>query len=98
MQSLSKHPKQAEIIIYTKDYCPYCDAVKNFLTQKGVGFEEIDVTHDEVKYQEMLKLAAPRRTVPQVVINGQCIGGFDDTKKLDQESKLEPLLFPSGRT
>lgn len=97
MQSLAKHPRQAEILIYTKDYCPYCDAVKRLLTVRGVGYEEVDVSADQQRYEEMLKLAAPRRTVPQVVINGVCVGGFDDTKKLDTEGKLEVMLFPQGR-
>jgi glutaredoxin 3 len=97
MQSIAKHPKQSEIVVYTKDYCPYCDAVKNLLTQKGVAYSEIDVTKDNEKYQEMLTRAAPRRTVPQVFIAGEAVGGFDDTKKLDVEGKLESLLFPKGR-
>lgn len=97
MESLPKHPKQADIILYSKDYCPYCVAAKNLLTQRGVAFEEVDVTHDEKRYQEMLERAAPRRTVPQIFIGGKAIGGFDDTKKLDSEGQLEKLLFPNGR-
>lgn len=97
MESLPKHPKQAEIIIYTKDYCPYCVAAKNLFIQKGVGFREIDVTHDELQFAEMLEKSAPRRTVPQIFINGVGVGGFDDTRKLDSENKLEAMLFPNGR-
>ena len=97
MQSLPIHPKQAEVIVYSKDYCPYCDAVKNFFTKKGVGYVEIDVTHDQDKFNEMLTRSHPRRTVPQVFIDGVGVGGFDDTKKLDTEAKLESLLFPNGR-
>jgi len=97
MASMTKHPKQADVVMYTKDYCPYCVAAANLLTQKGVVFEEIDVTQDTVRYEEMLKKAAPRRTVPQIFIGGQGVGGFDDIKRLDQDSKLESLLFPSGR-
>lgn len=59
---LPKHPKQAEILFYTKDYCPYCVATENLLNQKGVAYTEIDVTHDSVKYQEMsLKLGLEER-------------------------------------
>jgi glutaredoxin 3 len=94
---LPKHPKQADIVIYVKDYCPYCRAAENLLTQKGVGFEAIDVGEDAQKQQEMLTRAAPRRTVPQIFIGGQGVGGFDDIKKLDTEGKLDVLLFPSGR-
>jgi glutaredoxin 3 len=95
--ALPKHPKQSSILIYSKDYCPYCVAAFNLLTQRGVGFEVVDVTHDQEKYQEMLTRAAPRRTVPQIFIGEQGVGGFDDIKKLDTEGLLEKLLFPSGR-
>lgn len=97
MDSLPKHPKQADILIYIKDYCPYCDAAKNLLTQKGVGYNEIDVTKDSEQYKLMLERSAPRRTVPQIFIGGLSVGGFDDIRKLDQEYKLETLLFPKGR-
>ena len=46
MASLDKDPRQSEILVYSKDYCPYCVAAKNLLTQKGVGYQEIDVTRD----------------------------------------------------
>ncbi len=97
MTSLRKHPKQSEVIVYSKDYCPYCVAAKNLLTQRGVGYQEIDVTNDEKLYKEMLDRAAPRRTVPQIFIAGSGIGGFDDMRKLDTEGKLESLIFPNGR-
>jgi len=96
-KSLPKHPKQSEVLLYSKDYCPYCVAAANLLTQKGVAFEEIDVTHDPKLQEEMFKRAAPRKTVPQIFIAGQAMGGFSDIKKLEDESKLEALLFPSGR-
>jgi glutaredoxin 3 len=92
---MSSKRNQAEILMYTKDYCPYCVAAKNLLTQKGVSFTEVDVTRDEAKFNEMLTRSAPRRTVPQIFIGGQGIGGFDDMKKLDSEGRLESLLYPS---
>jgi glutaredoxin 3 len=94
---MTKHPKQADVLMYTKDYCPYCVAAANLLTQKGVVFEEVDVTEDQAQYQEMLSRSAPRRTVPQIFVGSQGIGGFDDMKRLDQEGKLESMLFPQGR-
>jgi glutaredoxin 3 len=97
MDSLPPHPKQAKVVVYSKDYCPYCVAAMNLLTQKGVGYEVVDVQNDQVQYEEMLKKAAPRRTVPQIFINELSVGGYDDMKKLEVEGKLEALLFPSGR-
>lgn len=97
MESLPKHPKQTEILVYSKDYCPYCDAAKNLFTQRGVGYIEVDVTRDEAKFKEMLERSAPRRTVPQIFIAGQGLGGFTDVKALDESGELEKILFPSGR-
>jgi glutaredoxin 3 len=97
MKSLPKHPKQANVLIYSKDFCPYCVAAANLLTQKGAGFEVIDVTKDHEQYKIMLEKSAPRRTVPQIFIDEQGMGGFDDIKQMDREGKLEQILFPSGR-
>lgn len=83
-----------EIIIYTKDYCPYCTRAKSLLTQKGQEDRiiEIDITHDEALQQEMIAKSGGRRTVPQIFIGDTHVGGFDDMQALDKAGKLEPLL------
>ena len=95
--SLPKHEKQADIIVYTKDYCPYCTAAKNLLTQKGVGYSEIDLSQKPELRDEMIKKANGRTTVPQIFIGSTHVGGFDDMKALDQKGGLESLLFPKGK-
>jgi glutaredoxin 3 len=92
-ESLPKHPQQADILIYSKDYCPYCVAAKNLLTQKGVGYDEIDLTQNPELRDEMIKKAGGRTTVPQIFIGTQHIGGFDDLKALDTAKKLDSILF-----
>jgi glutaredoxin 3 len=82
----------ANIEVYTKDYCPYCVKAMNLLRQKGVDFTEIDITNDTVRQAEMMTRAAPRRTVPQIFINGTSIGGCDDLYALDGQGKLDELL------
>ena len=82
------------MIVYSKDYCPYCVAAKNLLAQKGASYTEIDVGVDQAQYKIMLERAAPRRTVPQIFIGGVGVGGFDDMRKLESEGKLDQLLFP----
>lgn len=82
----------ANIVIYTKDYCPYCVRAKSLLTQKKQTFTEIDVTHDADKLQEMLGKANGQRTVPQIFIGEKHIGGFDNLNALNQEGKLDELL------
>ena len=82
----------AKIEIYTKFGCPYCTRAKSLLGSKGVGFEEIDVSMDPAKRQEMLGRANGRTTVPQIFIDGSHVGGSDDLAALDRSGKLDPML------
>jgi len=82
----------ANVVVYTKDYCPYCVKAKNLLTKKGIGFKEVDITHDTRLQEEMFEKSEGRRTVPQILINGQPIGGCDDLYALDNAGKLDSML------
>jgi glutaredoxin 3 len=82
----------ADIIIYTKDYCPYCVKAKNLLKRKGQAVQEIDITHDETLQKEMIEKSGGRKTVPQIFINGTHVGGCDDLQALDSAGKLDALL------
>jgi GrxC family glutaredoxin len=87
----------ARVVIYTTDYCPYCFGAKGLFRSKNVEFEEIDVTDDPVRRSEMERRSA-RRTVPQIFINGQSIGGFDDARRLDAAGELDRLLGQATKT
>lgn len=80
------------IEIYTTAICPYCVRAKSLLDRKGVSYTEIDVGMDADKRAEMMDRAGGRRTVPQIFINGQHVGGSDDLHALDAEGRLDPLL------
>jgi glutaredoxin 3 len=80
------------IEIYTTPTCPYCLAAKALLDKKGVAYTEMTVIGDPAKRQEMLERANGSHTVPQIFIDGQHIGGFDDMNALDRRGKLDPLL------
>jgi glutaredoxin 3 len=71
-----------DIIIYTKDWCSYCHGAKQLLTKLGLNFEEIDVTHDQAQFATMVKQAAGRSTVPQILIDGVGIGGYTELVQL----------------
>lgn len=83
----------AEIIIYTADYCPYCVRAKMLLDKKGASYTEINVEHNDALREEMISKSG-RRTVPQIFINGQHIGGSDDLFALEAQKKLDALLQP----
>jgi len=85
----------ARVIIYTTNWCPYCNAAKAFLRSKSVEFEEIDVAADPEKRMEMERLSR-RRTVPQIFIDGRPIGGYDDARVLDAIGELDKLLGIGG--
>jgi GrxC family glutaredoxin len=84
-----------KVVIYTTSYCPYCFRAKALLRSKNVEFEEIDVTDDAARRAEMERLSA-RRTVPQIFIDDQSIGGYDDARRLDATGELNRLLGRSS--
>jgi glutaredoxin 3 len=81
----------SKIVIYSKDYCPYCVRAKSLLERKGANFTEIKITTDEQK-EEMIKKSGGRMTVPQIFIGDFHVGGFDDLHALDVAGKLDELL------
>lgn len=81
-----------KIEIYTTQICPYCVRAKDLLKRKGISFEEIFVDGDDALRLEMMQRAGGRRTVPQIFINDQHIGGCDDLYALDHAGKLDELL------
>ena len=81
----------ATVVVYSADHCPYCDRAKALLAKKGVTFEEIRVDLDPAAREVMME-KSQRRTVPQIFINDQPIGGFDDLWALEKEGTLDKLL------
>ena len=78
--------------IYTTPTCPYCQAAKALLRKKGVAYEETDVSRDPDLRMAMTQRAGGRRSVPQIFIDGQSVGGSDDIHALDAQGKLDGLL------
>lgn len=81
----------AHIDIYTKATCPYCLRAKKLLTSKGAEFTEIPIDTDDILREEMIARSG-RRTVPQIFINQQHIGGCDDLYALDNRGTLDQVL------
>ncbi len=81
----------AEIVLYSKQSCPFCSLAKSLLTQKGQVWTEIDIETEAGRLEEMIERSG-RRTVPQIFIGDRHIGGFDDLKALDERGELDPLL------
>jgi len=72
-------------IVWSKYHCPYCDQAKALLTSKGIQFEERKIGDGYTK-EELLEAIPTARTVPQIILNGQLIGGFTELKAKLTES------------
>lgn len=78
--------------MYTTAYCPYCSNAERLLMSRGVTqIDKIRIDELPEKRAEMMEKTG-RRTVPQIYINEQYIGGFDDLRALDLAGGLAPLL------
>lgn len=66
-----------KIEVYTKGYCPYCHAAKKLLKQLGWQYKEYSIDNNFRKREEMIRRSS-RRTVPQIFIGDEHIGGYDD--------------------
>ena len=82
----------AEVVIYRTTYCGYCDMAKRLFTDLGVEFEEIDVTRDPEMRKKLVTMTGGRRTVPQIFINGESVGGYTDVAALQRSGELDEML------
>lgn len=82
----------ARVEIYSKSTCGFCFRAKRLLDEKGVVYEEYELTWGSPRREEMIQRAGGRTTVPQIFINGEHIGGCDDLHRLDRDGKLEQIL------
>jgi glutaredoxin 3 len=79
--------KQSKIRVFVTQSCPYCSTLKEFLTEKGIEFEELDVSKDNNLFIEM-KEKSKQENVPVIDIDGQIIVGFDLVKLTEITSKI----------
>jgi glutaredoxin 3 len=84
----------AKVDVYSTAQCPYCVMAKQLLERKGVSYNEIRVDKNPEKRQEMMTKSR-QRTVPQIFINDESVGGYTDLLGLDRAKKLDGLLAAS---
>jgi glutaredoxin 3 len=82
----------AKVEIYTWSTCPFCIRAKALLNNKGVKYTEYCIDGDETARTAMAKRAHGRRSLPQIFVNDQHIGGCDDIYALNAQGKLDSLL------
>lgn len=81
----------AHVIMYSTRICPFCQLAEKLLAKKGITPEKILLDLHTERRQEMFE-RTQRKTVPQIFINDQHIGGYDDLYALEQSGKLDALL------
>ncbi len=82
-----------QIVMYSSATCPYCSMAKVLLEKKGVDtVEERRIDLNSAYIDEAIQRSGGRQTVPQIFIDDQHVGGFDDLKALDEKGELDGLL------
>jgi glutaredoxin 3 len=81
----------SSVLIYISPWCPYCVRAVALLEEKGIPFDQLDVSGDPQLRQKMLEESGGW-TVPQIFIDGKCIGGCDELYALDRNGELDGLL------
>jgi glutaredoxin 3 len=84
----------AKIVMYKTPVCPYCVRAKSLFNSKGVvsDVEEIDISSNPELMSEMLEKTGGARSVPQIFINDEHIGGCDDLYALEENGQLDEKL------
>ena len=67
-------------VVWSKDACPFCDQAKNLLKLKGIKYEERNISRDWTR-EQLLEAVPDARTVPQIFLDEQLIGGFTELRK-----------------
>ncbi|HEY0136512.1 MAG TPA: glutaredoxin domain-containing protein [Nannocystis sp.] len=88
-----KQPQElgADVVIYVTEYCGFCRMAEGLLQRKSIPFEAVDVTNSSDARSWLIEQTG-QRTVPQIFIKGQSIGGYSELSALDRAGKLMPML------
>lgn len=81
-----------KIKVYSTGTCPICVKAKAFLSKRGIGYDEVRIDLDRDAMQEFTVVTHGARTVPQIVVEGKCIGGFTELTELHMDGGLDHLL------
>jgi glutaredoxin 3 len=80
-----------QVIMYTTDFCGYCRSAKALLDKRGIAYEEINLARDPDSRMQ-LSMKTGMVTFPQIVIEGETLGGFQELLAADRSGKLPGLL------
>ncbi|HTX45389.1 MAG TPA: glutaredoxin domain-containing protein [Solirubrobacteraceae bacterium] len=81
----------SEVIVYTTEHCSFCSTAKALLGKRGIDYQEINLARDP-DGREALAKRTGMITFPQIVIDGETLGGFDALIAADRDGRLKQLL------
>lgn len=82
----------SDVVLYTTQRCSFCDRVKHLLIRRGVDYREVELPRDDIESRRLVLRLTGRYTLPQVVVDGRPMGGWDDLRRLDEAGDLERAL------
>ena len=85
----------ARVVLYTTPSCPFCVRAKRLLAERGIAYDEVDVAEDDELRADLVKRTG-RQTVPQIFIDGESIGGYEELAALDESQGLAHLAAQGG--
>ncbi len=81
-----------KVKVYSTGTCPVCVKAKAFLDRRGIGYDEVRIDLDREAMREFSVVTKGARTVPQIVVDGKCIGGFTELTELHMDGGLDHLI------
>ena len=79
------------VTVYTTDFCPFCTSAKTLLSKRDIAFEEINLARDPDGRAKLIEVTGMTK-FPQILIDGESIGGFDQLLAADRAGRLGALL------
>ena len=81
-----------KVTVYMGPSCAFCDAAKRLLVRNNISFQEINISLEEGKMEEMLEKTNGKRTIPQIFFDKNHIGGYVELRELEKNNSLLKLL------
>jgi glutaredoxin 3 len=81
----------ADVLVYTTEHCPFCVRAKALLEARGIPYREIDLARDPEGRAELVRRTG-MMTFPQVLVDGELVGGFQETLIADRSGRLAELI------
>jgi glutaredoxin 3 len=84
------------VVLFTTERCSFCDRVKMLLARKGVSYDEVYLPRDDMESRRQLVRITGRYTLPQVIVDGNPLGGWEDLRRLEDAGDLDSALAASA--